>query len=259
MYSVVRNVMCYCCLVSLVAILSASGGEFQLWLVDEKIIVLMLMCMGIVAIPFQVMHVVSEFKYKKPSLVLQMLMNQLSIDDFNRIIQACQLSPPDIYSEITLKSGSMSQEDPEHWTRTTRKTLRPLPYSGWADQSLSIRSLDWPDGKSTSWIVVTKDFRSVDVETYNSIQNDIKEFSEENGYFASSYFMTRETVLQLTEVDALPDVQLFLVYDKLCPGFYNPQIYKVCLCICLDCLYQLLFHLLTPKMDNYSLVKFVER
>ncbi len=152
----------------------------------------------------------------------------------------------------------MSHADPNHWTRKGRKTVRELSYRGWADQSAAVNTIAYlEDG--ASWIVVAKDMRCVDDQSKKSIDGEIAEFRRDTGFDANAYFMNFEVNLQYKEADSSPDAEAFLMFDNGRALIYHMNLYKASWFLALDSICRIIFHLNTRRLEDYYIIKFIER
>ena len=257
-YSILRNFLCYlfafCLLVLLV-----NAKEFSDWDALTEVVLLMLLCFGLVGIPAQCLHIYRELRNTRRTVIPQMLVRWKYRDDFVSMCQAWQTSAPYIALEISLRCGTISSDDPNHWTKTTRKTDKKLTYRVWTDNSENIHAIPWNNSSRGNWIIVSKDYRSVNKETEKSIKEDVDAFSLDSLYNNYKYFMRRDFILDVTDGQPFPDAMPYVVFTERRSKFYNFTIYKIFLCLCLDSVYNLIFHALTKNMGEYCIVKYIER
>ncbi len=258
--SLLRNVLCWACLVTMI-IMASAGSNFPNWHHENIAVVVIIFAMGLLGVGFHAYRAYLDLSFENPTLIAQMLRDAISRDEFTRKIQNRQLSAPEVLIEVRLKSGAMSYDEPNHWTRSGRKKCKELEYRGWADQSPSVQQFKWPES-GAAWIIVSKDFRCVDDATKNSLESEVLEFRKDTGYNDNSYFMDLEYILQWKENDSCPDCEFYLVYDDTRAaraGLYNFDLYKASWILALDSLFRIVFHLRTKRMDDYFLIKFIER
>ena len=256
--SALRNLLSWMCIISLVVMIS-QANVMHTWSHHQVAAIVVVFSVGLLGLGFHIFRSYLDLTFKYPTVVGKLLRDALSREEFIRLIQNREMSPPEVAVEITLKSGAMSYEDPNHWTRTqSRKTRKELSYRGWADQSPGVGSFQWPDGKS-AWVAIGKDFRCIDSVTLSSLESDVAEFRRDSGYDANKYFMTLEYILQWKESDSSDDAEMFLVFEDVRPGFYSMELYKACTLVAIDALYRAIFHIATRNLKDYYIVKFLER
>ncbi len=254
-----RNVLCWSGIVCLIVLLSQASIVFEEWSTPRLVIIVMIICGGILTIGFHAHRAYLDLTFQKPTLIMDLLRDAVSRDEFNRKIQNRELSAPEILMQVSLRGGTMSYEDPNHWTRSPgRKTTREVTYRAWADQSNGVHSITWPHDKS-AWVIVAKDFRCLDNATMTSVNADATEFRKETDYERNTYYMDFEYVLQWREADSCPDAEPFLVFQDERAPLYNVDVYRASMLLCLDSVYRIAFHVLTARMDEYYVVKFIER
>lgn len=256
-FSILRNVMCWMFLVSLIIIVSRSS-ELHSWPAGGAAAVAVCCGAGLLGVVAHVYRGYRDLTFQKPTLVALMLRDAICRDDLERIIQNRQLSPPEIFIEVSLKSGALAQTDPTHWTRRGRKTCKELPYRSWADQSPSLQHFEWPTS-GASWILVTKDFRCVDELSKHMLESEVTEFRKETGFDSNRFFMDIEFVLQWKENDSCPDIEAYLVLDDVRSAIYSIELYRASWIMALDSVIRILFHFKTKHLRNYAVLKYIEK
>jgi hypothetical protein len=222
-------------------------------------VVIIFFSCGLLGLGFHIARTYWELTFKYPTIVGRMISEALPREDFLRRVQNRQLSAPEIFLEVSLRSGTLSYEDPNHWTRLSRKTSRELTYRSWADQSESVQNFKWPPAGRPAWIVVAKDFRSVDSATQSSIEAEVTEFQKDTSYDSNPFYMNFNYRLQWKESDSCDDAEPFLIYDESTPILFTPKVYKASLFLALDAFYRIAFHLIIKRMEDYYIIKFIER
>lgn len=256
--SALRNLLTWACIISFIVIL-ANASSIKDWHHSQIAAAVCIFGIGLFGVGFHVFRSYLDLSFKYPTVIGKLLRDAVSREEFLRLIQNRQMSPPEIAIEASLKSGAVSNENPTHWTRTSsRKTRKEIGYRGWADQSDPVSTFQWPEGRS-AWVVVAKDFRSLDRATKNSIESEVAAFRRDSGYDASRYFMNLEYLLQWKESDSSDDAEMILIFEDIRPGFYSVELYKALTLIAMDSIYRLFFHIITKNLNDYYIVKFVER
>ena len=188
-----------------------------------------------------------------------MLFSPVTRVEFQQLMINRQLSAPEIFFEISLRSTAcVSISDENHWTRVARKTRHEMAYRGWADQSSSVQEIPWPTGRTT-WMVVAKDFRCVDPQSQITMDAEMNEFQRESGFDPKCYSMSFDLSLQWKEHDSCFDAEPFFVVEDKLPILYHIYVYKIALFFGLDALYRLLFLLSVKRLEDYYIVKFIEK
>ena len=253
-----RNVLTWACIVSLI-VMMANASVMKYWSHNKIAAVVVIFSVGLLGLGFHVFRSYLDLSFKYPTVIGKLLRDAMSREEFVRTIQNRQMSPPEVAIEVALKGGAVSHESNTHWTRSHgRRTRRELSYRGWADQSAPVSSFRWPEGRS-AWLVVGKDFRSLDRATKNSIESEVAEIRSETGFDSNKYFMNLEYLLQWKESDSSDDAEMVLVFEDIRPGFYSVDLYKAFTLIALDSIYRAVFHILTRNLDDYYIVKYIER
>lgn len=252
--SLVRNVLCWTALICIIVML-AEGKDSQK--IEAYVLILAIICLSI-GVGFHITRGYYDLTFKNPTIVNILLRDAISKEDFIRVMQQRQLSAPEVIIQVSLKDGSPSFGEASHWSRKGRKKTKEIVYNGWADQSSPINSISFREEKS-HYITILKDYRCVDEDTQKSINNEIAEFKSETGYDQNFLRLTFEVLLQWKEADSSADIQSFLVYDGMKALIYQPLLYRISWFCALDSIYRIIFHLNTQSLDNYYLVKFIER
>ena len=254
-----RNIVCWTGLVCLIFLLSRASVAFDHWGTPKLVVFVVIICAAFLTVGFHAHRTYLDLTFQKPTLVMDLLRDAVSREEFHRKIQDRELSAPEIFVEVSLRGGAMSYEDPNHWTRSPgRKTTKEISYRGWADQSKGVHTIPWPEN-GAAWIIVAKDFRCLDKETMTSVEKDAADFRKETEFDRNSYFMNFEYILQWKESDSCPDAEPFLVFPDERSNVYNVDVYRASMLLCLDSIYRIVFHLLTKNLNNYNIVKFIER
>ncbi len=257
--AVFRNIMCWTCVVTFIVIL-AETSEIGNWNSVAIVLVVVLFSGGALTMGFHAHRAYLDLTFQKPTIVMDMLRDATSREEFNRKIQNRELSAPEIFVEVSLRGGAMSYEDPNHWTRSPgRKTTKELTYRGWADQSKGLQTSPWPE-KGGAQIIVAKDFRCLDESTKKSIEKEAAEFRKDTDFDRNYYFMNFRYVLQWKESDSCEDAEVYLVLpEEGRAALYNVDVYRASWFLALDAVYRIVFHVCTKTMPDYYIVKFIER
>ena len=254
-----RNIVCWAGLICLIYLLSRASIAFEQWGTPRLVLVVVIICSGFLTVGFHAHRAYLDLTFQKPTLIMDLLRDAVSREEFKRKVQNRELSAPEIFVEVSLRGGAMSYEDPAHWTRSPgRKTTKEITYRGWADQSKGVHTIPWPEN-GAAWIVVGKDFRCLDKDTWTSVEKDAADFRKDTDFDLNSYFMNFEYILQWKESDSCPDAEPFLVFPDERTNLYNIDVYRVSMLLCLDSLYRIVFHVLTKNMTDYYVLKFIER
>ncbi len=254
-----RNILCWSGLFCLIVLMSQASIILDDWNTPKLVVVVVIICAGFLTLGFHAHRTFLDLTFQKPTLVMDLLRDAVSREEFNRKIHDRELSAPEIFLQVSLRGGAMSYEDPNHWTRSPgRKTTREISYRGWADQSKGVHSIPWPDDQA-GWIIVAKDFRCLDSDTMTSVEKDAADFRKETDFDRNMYFMNFEYILQWKESDSCPDAEPFLVFPDERTSLYNVDVYRACMILCVDSIYRIVFHLRTRNMKNYYIKKFIER
>ena len=258
-FAILRNVL-YWCAVVCILILLANVKDFSNWSNGTMAALIMVLGLGLLGAGFHAAHVCSELHRESGTSVLgQMLFSPITRDEFQQMMVSRQLSAPEIHFEVSLRStAGISSSDTNHWARVSRKLRREMTYRGWADQSSSVQGIPWVPGRA-SWMVVAKDFRCVDPQSQLAMDAEVSEFRRESGYDAKRYFMSFDLSLQWKEHDCCFDAEPFLIVEDKLPILYDVRIYKCLLFLGLDAFYRLLFFFSVKKMEDYFVVKFIEK
>ena len=149
-----RNIVCWAGLICLIYLLSRASIAFEQWGTPRLVLVVVIICSGFLTVGFHAHRAYLDLTFQKPTLIMDLLRDAVSREEFKRKVQNRELSAPEIFVEVSLRGGSMSYEDPTHWTRSPgRKTTKEITYRGWADQSKGVHTIPWPEN-GAAWIVV---------------------------------------------------------------------------------------------------------
>ena len=256
-FSVVRNLLCWCFLITLL-ILLAESTKLKDWHVEKLAALCVFFAFGMVGLGFHIARCYYDLTFTNPTVIALMLRDAMTVEDFQHRLQTYELSAPEVLIEVSLRSGAMSYGEANHWTRGSRKTGKELVHRGWSDQSSGIRHVTFP-ADATSMIFVVKDFRLVDDSSRVSLEREVADFRRDSGYDNNPYFMHMEYILNWKDADACPDAQAHLLFDGCRPFFYTYEFYRVCWFLGIDSLYRIAFHLNTKHVEEYRLIKFIER
>lgn len=259
-YAVLRNTACWLFVACVIVLAQEDKSTIRGWLDDDRISVIILLVVGLLGIPFQVVHAVREIQNRRPSLLLTMLRQARDIKDFKEMVRQRQLCPPYLAVEVSLKSGAMARvkKEADGWMLTTRKNIKVLDCNSWLDVSVPIEDQRWQE-LGAFWVVLTKEYRFLDKQVEEATQQEVAQFKRDCSYDKFMYFMNFRYVLDVQEGDYFPDAEACLVYQQDRPALYRLTTYKVCLCLALDMAYHILFYLATKRAKDYYFVKFIER
>ncbi|KAK2168299.1 hypothetical protein LSH36_18g05061 [Paralvinella palmiformis] len=259
-YSVLRNGLCWLFVSCVLVIALEDVATIREWLDDARICIIVLTIVGLLGLPFQAVHVIREFRNKRPSLLATMLRQARDTKDFKEMVRERQLSPPYLAVEVSLKSGAIARvrKEADGWMLTTRRNIKALDFNSWLDISVPIADQRWED-MGSFWIVLTKEYRFLDKTVEQATQEEVAQFKRDCAFDKYMYFMDFQYLLDVQEGDYFPDAEVCLVYQKNRPPLYRLIIYKVFLCLALDVFYQMAFYLATKHAKDYYFVKFIER
>ena len=274
--SFLRNFCCYLALSTLI-LLCVQGRNFMNLSIVEKVMPLLLLCIGLSGVSFQILHVWREFRSpSNRSVVGQMLCERTKqYTNFVSMIYHRQVAAPYITMEIkvrhrvNVKRANCKRQDEghndnvcaeKHWTQVTKCMAKMLHYNSWRDGSKPINCLQLRMDRPY-WLVVAKDCRTANQKTDLSVREDVVDFSRDADFDSKKMsFKKSGFVFDVMEGERYPDVQAYLV----CPDgkksrFLTFTFYKMMLVLGLDSPYLLVFHCVTKFAGRYTIVKVIER
>lgn len=255
--SLIRNAGCYAFL-ACATYLAIEGHrlfhDLQLKVIDGRIAVLVFLVLGFVTVPFQIIHILSELKPGSPSsLVGAMLRNQVTHAKFLETVTQLRSAAPYVGAEVRLSTGSLGRKLLPN--EAARKLDTVFLYDSWADNSLPLAHTRWPDDAS-GWIILGKDYQLSGANSVTWINDETNKFKASVSNLRKGSGMTFDYVLDLQEGVSFPDAQAYLVHpDTESSQFYHFQVYRNMLLLCLDSIYNVLFHVRTRRFDDYVIVK----
>lgn len=255
--SLIRNAGCYAFLACVIYLAIAGHRLFfdlESKVIDGRIAVLVILALGLVTLPFQIFHILSELKPgSTSSLVGAMLRNQVTQAKFLEIVSELRSAAPYVGAEIRLPSGSVSRKTPPNEAARNLDTV--FHYDSWADNSLPLANTRWPD-EASGWIILGKDYQLSGAESMTWINDETNKFKESVQSSRNGSGMSLDYVLDLQEGVNFPDAQAYLVHHSTeASAFYRFQVYRILLLLCLDSVYHVLFHVRTRRFDDYVIVK----
>lgn len=262
-----RNAGCVAFLASVVY-LAVEGDDFfpslRLRSIDGRVAALVFLCLGAVAIPFQVVHALSEVRNRRGggggrTLVAQMLLRPVTRAKLDELLVQLRDASPYVGVEIL---------PPRRWSvlccrrvdETNRKLSSVLRYDSWTDATPP--TTHGGGSSSSRWVVVCKDYRSSGATTQASIDEELDRFEDSvNLGRRRRRGVSVEFVLDLQEGMSFPDAQAILVHPSALEEsrFYSFRTYFVLLCLCLDSVYNALFYVVTKRLPDKRIVKIIRR
>ena len=270
MYGLLRNGLCYLFLI-FVIVIAVKAEHFHQWDELEKVVFVALMGLGLVGgIPFQLVHARREFLYKSPTVVLQLLNHCHTKSQLTDLLRSRQMAAPAVKLKVSLKGGPaavIDRNDPDlEWMRTTGEVSFDIEFDEWHDSSQNPSSIQWQGGMG-SWLFVVTEYRLSDDYTRHSVYNQMLEYRKLTLIDKYNYFMDMQYLQQVKQSNGninnamqYAEVQPEMVLMKgegMC--FFTRKMYYLFLCLCLDSIYHLIFHLLIRRLRSYSLIKVLTR
>ena len=257
--SVLRNFLCYLFVTCLVMV-ALNVQHISAWPLLWKVMGLLFLLVGCVGLVLQVVHLVALLRGRSPSVLVGMLREGASPDEFGKMLEERRAAAPYMAVDVILKkhASKRGMGDADDWTRLSRETLKSLVFSSWKDCTGGVDEIPLPANKAC-WLILVKEYRCTDGRTKEAFACEVKTFCQDTGYNDHLRRMKLKYVLDVQQGDYFPDADPHLVRPEGYLALCSVLPYTVMTGLALDSVYSLLFHCITRNIGVYKIIKCMSR